>query len=321
MKIYIKYFTENGRQLAEKIRDSFKENDDYFFEIIENADAKGFAQKSFEENIPAVFIGAVGIAVRSISKWINNKLTDIPVIVIDEGGDFVIPLLSGHVGGANEIATAIAKSIDAVPVITTATDVNNDFAIDVFAKKNNLIIKNKEGIKEVSKRVLNGHPISILLPVENLPADVVIENMGKEESHALLHLAPKPFSVGIGCKKGKSPEEIKDFLEEILEKNDILPEEIFAISSIDLKAKEEGLLALSRANRIPFMTFSAESLKALNGEFSSSEFVEDVTGIDCVCERAAIKACKDGGVLIQKKTAKNGITIAIAKRNWRLDVE
>lgn len=93
---------------------------------------------------------------RAIASSVNNKLKDSPVIVIDELGKFVIPILSGHMGGANELAVLLAELMNATPVITTATDINNKFAVDVFAKKCRLAIVNKDGIAKVSSKVLAG---------------------------------------------------------------------------------------------------------------------------------------------------------------------
>lgn len=118
----------------------------------------------FEKKNVIVYIGATGIAVRAIAKYVDNKLTDSPVIVIDEKGEYVIPLLSGHVGGANAIAIMLAEKLGACPVITTATDKNNVWAADLFAKKNNLSIINKDGIKKVNAKSLNGEIIKIRVP-------------------------------------------------------------------------------------------------------------------------------------------------------------
>ena len=107
-----------------------------------------------------VFVGACGIAVRAIAPWITDKLHDSPVLVIDEQGQYVIPLLSGHVGGANELAVRLAGELGAVPVITTATDLHGSFAVDLFAKRNDLWIHNREGIARVSAKILAGEKIT-----------------------------------------------------------------------------------------------------------------------------------------------------------------
>lgn len=108
-----------------------------------------------------LFIGATGIAVRSIAPHVQSKLSDSPVLVMDDSGKFVIPLLSGHVGGANELANFLSDFFEAIPVITTATDIHEKFAIDLFAKEHNLSILNKENIARVSAKVLEHRKIRI----------------------------------------------------------------------------------------------------------------------------------------------------------------
>lgn len=115
-----------------------------------------------------IFIGAAGIAVRSIAPWVSDKFTDSPVVVMDEAGQYVIPLLAGHVQGAVEMAYIIAEILGAVPVITTATDVRGRFAVDVFAKKNGLILTDRRLAKEISAAVLQGEKVGFYseFPVE-----------------------------------------------------------------------------------------------------------------------------------------------------------
>ena len=110
----------------------------------------------FREQSAIVFVGAAGIAVRAIAPFIKDKMTDPPVVVVDEGGCFSIPILSGHVGGANALAERISGCIGAVPVITTATDVNGLFAVDVFAAANGLALTDREAARQVSARLLDG---------------------------------------------------------------------------------------------------------------------------------------------------------------------
>ena len=108
-----------------------------------------------------LFIGACGIAVRAIAPFLTDKLNDVPVLVMDEQGCFVIPVLSGHVGGANELAVSLAERKGSTPVITTATDLNHCFAVDLFARRNALHIVNKDGIAKVSSRILAGEEVTM----------------------------------------------------------------------------------------------------------------------------------------------------------------
>ena len=151
MRIDVISFTQNGYLTSKKLKEllhgeyecnlfcaSEKVNGENVLKIDQSI--YEWSEERFKDKTPIVFVSAMGIAVRAIAPSVKNKLEDIPVIVIDEKGEYVIPVLSGHVGGANEIAKNIADAINAKAVITTATDINNAFAIDMFAKKNNLWI-------------------------------------------------------------------------------------------------------------------------------------------------------------------------------------
>lgn len=298
-----------------------------------------WAKEQFEEANVLLFIGACGIAVRAIAPYIMDKLYDSPVLVMDENGHYVIPLLSGHVGGANELAVSIAERIGAEPVITTATDLNNKFAIDLFAKKNGLIIVNKEGIVKVSSKVLAGKSIAmsveeghleknVKLPkgielVEYPPlqkVDVVITSEDREFETAIL-LRPKEYVIGVGCRKGKEAGKIEDFIISHLQNVGISPVQLFGMASIDVKKDEPGLLTWSHKEKIPFITYTAEELMCVEGDFHKSEFVREKVGVDNVCERAALKMCEPEGELIYEKHTEKGMTIAIAKRNWRVSFD
>lgn len=291
-----------------------------------------------------VFIGACGIAVRAIAPWITDKLHDSPVIVMDEQGQHVIPLLSGHVGGANELALRLSEAIGAIPVITTATDLHSSFAVDLFAKKNDLWIYNKEGIAKVSAKVLAGSEITMcvrtghLETCENLqdgirlceyppeePVDVLVtenhsvsDTVERDSLKAQLILHPKKYVLGVGCKKETDSAKLEDYLQSILEQQGISIEEIAALASIDVKKDEAGLLKFSEKHRIPFRTYSAQKLQAVPGEFHGSAFVKNTVGVDNVCERAAICAAGDGGRLMLAKQANDGMTVAIVEKIWKV---
>lgn len=293
-----------------------------------------WTQKQMEEQNVLLFVGACGIAVRSIAPHVVNKLQDSPVLVVDEKGSFVIPLLSGHVGGANELALFVSERIGAQPVITTATDIQGKFAVDIFAKKNNLWIENKEGIAKVSAKVLRGETITMAIEEGHLgegtffpegvkvssyppqePVDVVIS--GEERTFpANLTLKPREYVLGVGCRKGKEKEKLEALIAQVLCEHEIEPGQVGAIASIDVKADEKAILAWSQKHRVPFFTYSGEELEQVEGEFQESAFVRQTVGIGNVCERAARKAAGARGRLIAKKYAKDGMTLAIAKKEW-----
>ena len=165
-----------------------------------------WAKEQMDRKHALLFIGACGIAVRAIAPCLVNKLCDSPVLVMDEFGQYIIPVLSGHVGGANEIALRIADVMGAIPVITTATDLNGKFAVDMFAKRNDLWIANKDGIAKVSSKVLAGKEITVWIEghsaeSDKVPTGIKLTDCGnnvdiaiagdKPENNVLLWLRPK----------------------------------------------------------------------------------------------------------------------------------
>lgn len=281
----------------------------------------GWTKSHFMTEHALIFIGAAGIALRAVAPHIKSKTTDPAVIVLDEQGRFVIPLLSGHIGGANELAKDIAAMLDAIPVITTATDCGGIFAIDTWAHKNKLRILNPERIKYVSARLLNGETVTYrsLFPVDGDLPDGFAENSKQYDisitiktkgNETALKLVPPVLTLGVGCRKGVSASDLAYTFEMLLRKASFHKEAVAQVCSIDLKADEPGLLEFCRQNGFPFKTFSAEKLNAVRGHFTASEFVRKTTSTDNVCERSAVLG--SGGELLTKKDAGNGITMAFA---------
>ena len=120
--------------------------------------------RQFAQSDALIFVGAAGIAVRAIAPHCRSKAADPTVVVLDEGGQFAIPLLSGHLGGANDLARWLAAVCGAVPVITTATDVNGLFAVDLWAKAQNCAVLEPERIKRVSGALLAGQTVRYWSP-------------------------------------------------------------------------------------------------------------------------------------------------------------
>lgn len=282
-----------------------------------------------------IFVGAAGIAIRAIAPYVADKTRDPALVVVDEKGQFVIPLLSGHIGGANELAVRIAAELGAQPVLTTATDVRGLFAVDVFATKNNLWISDMKQAKQISARLVRGEKVGFYseLPLEGeLPEELVgiaasadTVNVGivvspylKQVFKDQLLLVPRCLTVGIGCKRGTPKEKILAAVQEVFVSAGLSLQAIGKVASIDLKKDEEGLIAVALEFDVPFETFSAEALAAVEGEFSESSFVQSVTGVDNVCERAAVL---DGGELIVRKVAKDGVTVAVAMESLKIIIE
>ena len=310
---------------------------------------RDWTKEQFEWADGIVFIGACGIAVRSIAPFVTSKKTDPAVLVVDECGKFVISLLSGHLGGANELAFRAAEILGAVPVVTTATDLHDRFAVDVFAKKNGCSIFHMKAAKEVSAALLAGKKVGFYTEFSwdgELPGGLVRhhENMDGElfteteegerpeigvavtihkDCHpfsSTVHVVPPVVSLGMGCRKGKEADGILSAAVQVLENQKIYREAVKNLASIDMKKGEPGLLALAERWKIPFETFSEQELSVLQGEFTPSAFVKKTVGVENVCERSAVLA-SHGGQLIRKKSAADGVTVALAVEDWRIHFE
>lgn len=401
-------FSPEGRRTAKRLFDG---QDEWIPEMrAEEENLSEWTGKAFHQHLPILFVGAAGIAVRAISPLVRDKLSDSAVLVMDEDGRTIIPLLSGHVGGANDLAQRMARRMGAQAVITTGTDVRGRFSPDVFARRNALTIRNRKAIQKVAERSLRGQTIriglqaEILLPQETVPediscfyveknadhntniADILIctstderslkeqtgdgerKNFGREGSEkyfsekktseiktfgkaslkkrsvekadgSTLLLTPKLYIIGLGCRRGKSFEELNERLLEAVGKlsdsakqdrvqpGDVrkrrIPEQwirenVSAFATIDLKSDEYGLILLAQYYHLPLYLFSAQQLESLDGDFSGSTFVKEVTGVSNVCERAAVLAGGAGSRLVLPKQAAGGVTVAAALHPARI---
>ena len=151
------------------------------------------------------------------------------------------------------------------------------------------------------------------------PVDILVAPASYGQGR-LLTLRPKEYVIGIGCKRGKAAEQIDHFVNRALKESGISMEQVAAFASIDRKKDEKGILWMSSHYGIPFVTYSAEELQQVEGNFHASEFVKSQVGVDNVCERAALRFSGMGGTLITEKQAEDGITAAIAKRRWSVSL-
>ena len=315
-----------------------------------------WTKAAFNQYDALVFAGAAAIAVRSIAPCVRDKLTDPAVLVVDEKGQYVVPILSGHVGGANGLARQLAADLQALPVITTATDIQGLFAVDVFAVKNRLILTDRVKAKKISAAILEHEcqqvyidglmaydgklPKYLGITKDIEKADILIDyHLLQPDMKGLCLLPEGMIWMGIGCRKGTEAAKIKAAINHFIQEHEIDKRAIAGLASIDVKANEQGILEVCRENNWPFVTFTAERLRAQEGNFTASDFVKSKVGVDNVCERAALCAAGDmiheekrelgqnrlsqpcKAELLVKKEIMPGITLAAAGAGRRLKFE
>ena len=349
-RIRVFSFTRTGTELNEKIcsvlRSRGKECAGYTVKKYAEGeispmpdDIRAFAGEDWGR-YDLIFIGAAGIAVRYIAPWVKDKFTDPAVLVMDEKGQYVIPLLSGHVGGAVRLAGMLAAETGGEAVVTTATDVQGKFAVDVFAQKSGLCLTDRNEARAVSAAVLEGEKTALCLEYPEcrikgeIPEEIHLCETWEEAagySHRILVadtrrmpeegtliLRPKNVVAGIGCRRGISEEVLESGVIRALAENGLAMEQVQALASIDLKKDEPALLALAEKYRMPFTVYPAGELEKIREVTSRSEFVERTAGVDNVCERAAL-TCGRGGKLIQGKRIGESMTSALVRMPVTLD--
>lgn len=309
MKAAIAAFTDEGVRLASQIAERLScdvfapashqlEGTELFDEPIAIWTAKRFA--SYDAFI---FVSACGIAVRAIASCVSNKLTDPAVVVIDEAGRYVIPILSGHVGGGNALALELAAMTGGEAVITTATDIQGKPAVDVWAKEYDFAIENKDAIKHVSAAVLQDRQVGVAVTSEIIEAPFPVT----------LFLRPRNLVLGVGCKRDTTLVELQSAVDDFLAGAGVSALSLYAVASIDIKRNEAALVKFCKRHVLDFCCYSAEELGQAEGSVSPSERVLNEVGVDNVCERASLLC--SGGVLLRSKTVYSGITLALCRRD------
>jgi cobalt-precorrin 5A hydrolase len=279
-----------------------------------------------------VWIMASGIVVRGIAPLLRDKASDPAVLVIDERGRFVVSLLSGHLGRANDDARKIAALLGAEPVITTATDVTDSLAVDTLAMRLDCAIDDLEAAKRVTAEIVNGNPVGLLAPwpvdpplpdnLRALRADddlqeyrglIVIDEAPPERRHNNpVWLIPRRIVAGVGCRRGKSEADILDAIRAAFDAAGLDLRALYCLASVDLKAGEMGLIAAARSLKVPLHFVGRDKIARLAAPYDASEFVRSTIGVGGVCEPAALIG--SGGRLIAEKRRSNGITVALARR-------
>ena len=295
-------------------------------------------QEAFAGNDNLVCVMAAGIVVRGIAPYLKGKDTDPAVVVVDEAGQFAVSLLSGHLGGANELARRVAQVLGGTPVITTATDVHGLPALDVLAKAHGLSIENLAGVRPIHMALLGGRAVRLVDPEGFLSGELSaypeLFSLDPDLDRALsgpgpavyvgfrerdwppewLRLRPRNLVAGMGCHKGTPGEELLAFIRHTFEQEKLSLLSLKALATIEAKKDEPGLRMAARSLGVEFLWFTATELKDIPVPNPSPRVARHMQ-VASVSEASALKA---GGVeLIVTKQKSPNATLAVARVAWR----
>lgn len=279
-------------------------------------------------------IMATGIVVRAIAPHLEHKSCDPGILVMDTKGEFVISLLSGHLGGANDAARLLAKRLDAQAVITTGTDVKGTMAVDVLAQKIKCSIDNYTDAKDITALILNGDLIAldnqencdldeVILPKNielvtgstNLDqyAGVIITSQAIKKPELPIpsvKLVPRKLVLGIGCRRDMPTERIIEAIQATLTTLGLDHKGVKSLATIGLKADEPGITAACAFFAAKKVIIPNEMVQMVQSRFAASEFVFKTTGLYAVSEPCGYVASRFGKCLLEKQKL-NGITLSV----------
>jgi len=291
----------------------------------------------FKNNNALICIFSLGAVIRLIAPYLKDKKTDPAVIVIDDKTNFVISVLSGHIGGANELTKKIAEKLGALPIITTAADVNKTIAVDLVGREFNWKIDDDSTVTKISAHMVNEEPIGVFQEAgekkwnEKLPKNVMIyenmEDLKKSNSKAHLIISdkiidkeiskesviyrPPSLVIGIGLHWDTSKDTIKEGIKFCLEKFKLSSKSITKLVSIKKPEDVQGLIDLGKEMGIPVEYVNREDLAEISAP-NPSETVKAFEGTASVSEAAAIKISQ-GQLIVEKQKFPPNLTIAIAR--------
>ena len=348
-KVALVALTDRGMATARRINESLPSTVDRELYIHEKAQGQNEGQEQvfrrLRDVVPSlwreysvlIFVMATGIVVRQIASLIEGKDRDPAVLVLDEEGKFIIPLLSGHLGGANAWANHLAPQIGAVAVITTATDGRGLVAPDEYARRYDWKVEPLDHLPAVNRLLLeqgflsvwSSYPLNqesawvkdehyqFLPEYEKEKANVILDAFqGPLSKRDCIYLIPPTLRIGVGCRRGISTEAVLAGITSAVERIGASLKAVAGIYSIDLKSDELGLIEAAKYLRVPFQTFPAEKLQLVieQEHLSRSKFVLEKIGVDGVCEAASLLGTQEGRLVLPKIKGP-GVTIAISVEN------
>ena len=343
MKVAIYSVTRGGGLQGKRIKailpeaklyvmDSFHEPDEGT--AVMDRPLKEFVQEDFFNMDLLIFIMATGIAVRLIAPHLQHKVKDPAVLVMDEEGQNIISLLSGHVGGANLWAKRLGQELGARPIITTASDLKGLIAVDMLALENECNINDWEKAKRITAFIVDGGYVGLysegLEPAEIPPNYIRVHDLEELRGYTygvfisnrelgcleekIIQLYPKNVAIGIGCRAGADKAHILREIYMALSQAGRSINSLFKLNTIELKAKEKGLIEAAEELKVPLEIVSVEKIKEVEGLFEGSSFVNKTVGVAAVSGPCAYIGSRGGTMLIDKHR-NNGITVSIAEIN------
>lgn len=357
-KIAIIAITKHGALLAEKLHLNLEKSELFISLKFKKEDIPGKVQffetpikeltgKIFNTCDALIYIVSLGAVVRTIAPFLKDKHTDPAVIVVDDKANFAISVLSGHVGGANELTEEIAKILGAAPVITTASDVGKTIPVDILGREFGWALELDENITKVSASVVNEEPVGIyqdageknwwkretplpknfrlyssldeLTTSDSKAALLITDKIIPEQYQDLLKKSviyrPKSLAVGMGCDRGTLQEELDELLNKTFEFHGLSVKSIKNISTVDLKNREAGLLAFCERHNWELICYTREELEQLKDIIPNpSEMVMKYLKIPGVSEPAAMLTAKTDTLVVEKTKGKMS-TLAVARIN------
>ena len=347
-KVVILAITKNGIQMSLKLKENFS-NFEVFAPIkFSNNDKKiSWYEKSTSEKIVDLFknndaiicLFSLGAVIRLLAPHIKDKKTDPAVIVIDDNANFVISVLSGHLGGANELSNEIADKIGATPVITTAADVNKTIAVDLVGKEFGWKVEDDRNVTRISAFMVNKERIGVFQNIgekewwkEKLPDNITFfsnmddmknseckgyliitnDNINDDEilKNAVIYRIPN-LVIGIGLHWDTPKDTILNGITETLEKFRLRKSMIARFVSIKKEKDVIGLIELGKEMKIPIEYINREELAAINTP-NPSKTVQAFEGTASVSEAAAIKS-SNGELIVEKQKFPPNLTVAVAR--------
>lgn len=346
-KVSVLAITKNGIEIGTKLQEIFPSWNIFAPQKFENENnrviwyTESTSEKIvdlFKNNDALVCLFSLGAVIRLIAPHLKDKKTDPAVIVIDDRINFVISVLSGHIGGANELTQEIAKKLDATPVITTAADVNKTISVDLVGREFGWKIEDDSTVTKVSAYMVNEEKIGVFQDAGNekwfkeLPKNVKLYNTldelkksdvrgyliisdkkieGEFLKDAVIYRPPSLF-VGVGLHWDTTKQTIKEGIDFCMEKFNLSPKSIAKLVSIKKPEDVKGLDDIGREMRIPIEYLTREELAKITAP-NPSEVVKSFEGTSSVSEAAAIKA-SGGKLIVEKQKFPPNLTIAIARK-------